>query len=154
SGDAEQPATAVGGAGRAAVVFTEWHRGELLLRVATRRRGASWRVASFDRRTQPMWGPQVVITPGGTTVVAWLNEANPLRLLRVAVQTPQGRWQPPVTLDVADALTSVHLAAPGSDSVLLEWRDRVANEVRSRIASYSSRRWRGPTTIASGITGI
>jgi hypothetical protein len=150
SSDAEQTTTAVGGGGRAAVVFTEWHSGELLLRVATRRRGASWRVESLDRRTQPIWGPHVVITPGGTTVVAWLNEANPLRLLRVAVQTPQGRWKPPLTLDVANELASLHVAAPSSDSVLLEWRNRIANEVRFRIASYSSRGWRGPTTIASG----
>jgi hypothetical protein len=154
SGDAELTAAAVGGRGRAAVVFTEWRDGALHLRVATHDAGRRWHVVTLDRRTQPMWSPRALILADGTTVVSWIDEADPLRLVRVAVRTPSGRWRSPMTLDDADGLASVEMAPMGRGSVLFAWHDGLANEERVRVATYSPRGWTATTTVGSVVGGL
>ncbi len=154
SGDAELTSAAVGGRGRAAVAFTEWHDGALRLRVATHDVGGRWRVVTLDRRTEPMWSPRALILPDGTTVVAWIDEDDPLRIVRVAVRTPFGGWQSPATLDDADGLASVEMAPTGRGSVLFAWHDGLANAERVRVATYSPSGWTSTATVGSVVGGF
>lgn len=154
SGDAEQTAAAVGTDGRAAVLFTEWHGDTLLVRTATHDAGDRWRVATVDRRDQPVWSPSIMIARGGTTVATWVDEVQPLRLVRAAARVPGGRWQGTVTLDHADGLAAVELAAGGDGSVLLAWHDNLANEERVRVATYSAAGWARTRTVGSAVPSL
>jgi hypothetical protein len=147
-------AAAVGGSGRAAVAFTEWDGGSLLVRVATHDRGGEWHVVTVDRRSQPVWSLRVMITPDGTTAMTWLDEADPLRLVRVAIRTRSGSWQSPVTLDDADGLASVEMAPTGRGGILFAWHDSLANEERVRVATYSPSGWLPTTTVGSAVGGV
>ncbi|HEY2073845.1 MAG TPA: hypothetical protein VGG88_09755 [Gaiellaceae bacterium] len=154
SGDAEQTDVAVGADGRAAVLFTEWHGDTLLVRVATHEHGGPWRVATVDRRTQPVWSPSIVVAPGGATVATWIDEVQPLRLVRAAARVAGGRWQGTVTLDDADGLAAVELAAGGDGTVLLAWHDSLANEERVRVATYSQAGWARTMTVGSAVPSL
>jgi hypothetical protein len=154
SEDVDQTAAGAGGGGRAAVVFTERRSGSVLVRVATHDRGGSWHVVTVDRRKQPVWSPRVVITPDGTTAATWIDEVDPLRLVRVAIRTPSGNWQRTVTLDDADGLASIEMAPAGRGSVLFAWHDRLANEERVRVATYAPSGWRSATTVGSTVWPI
>jgi hypothetical protein len=111
-------------------------------------------VVTLDRRRQPIWSPRVRVTRNGTIAAAWLDVADPLRLVRVAVRTPQGRWQRPMTLEAADGLASIEIAAEGAGSALLAWHDAVGSEQRVRVATYSPTGWRPPTTVGTTLSEI
>jgi hypothetical protein len=152
--DAEHLTGAIDRTGRAALAYTEWRRGALFLRVATHAPGARWRFVTLDRRRQPIWSPRVRITRAGTIVVSWLDVAAPLREVRVAVGTLQGRWQRSLTLETADGLSSVDVAAAGAGGAVLAWHDQLANEQRVRVAAYTSDGWRMPTTVGTALASV
>lgn len=144
-GDAEQTA-ADARHGHAVVVFTESHPGRVLLRVATRDPDGGWRVSTLDRRSQPIWSLRARVAPDGSAVVTWIDQADPLRLVRASVRPPHARWEKPVTLDDADGLGAVEAAATDR-TVLLAWRDSLANEQRVRVATHASGRWTPTATV-------
>jgi hypothetical protein len=150
-GDADATAVAVDSS-HAAVVFTEWHDHEQLLRVATYYEGR-WRIATLDRQTGPMWSPHVVITPSGTTVVTWITETNPTRTVRVAVLT-HSVWQPPVTLENGNGFGNVVLSAGRGDRVVVAWHSAVANEWRIRVATFHHGAWMPVNTIARSLDNL
>jgi hypothetical protein len=152
-GDAEETAAAADG-GRAVVAFTEWHRGRLLLRIATHVRGGRWGVVTLDRRSQPMWSLRALVEPGGTTVVTWLDEDDPLRLVRAAVMTPQGSWTPVRTLDRAEGLAFADVAAGIRGTAVLAWQDSIGNEQRVRVATYSPAGWSSTKTVGDAVPNI
>lgn len=153
SGDAELVAAAVDSRGRAAVVFTEWRNHEELLRGASYASG-SWRVATLDRSAEPIWAPRVIITPGGTTLATWIDQADPIRTARAAALPPGGTWQRPISLERADGLQGISIAT-GSGSVgVLAWHDSIANEIRVRAITYENGVWSPVATLATSQSAI
>jgi hypothetical protein len=149
NGDANATAVAVDNRGHAAVVFTEWRDHEQMLRVATHSKGR-WRVVTLDRQAGPMWSPHVVITPGGATVVAWIDEVNPTRTVRVAVLTGSV-WQRPVTLENGNGFGNAVLSAGTGNRVVVAWHAAVANEWRIRVARYRHGAWMPVLTLARSL---
>jgi hypothetical protein len=148
--DADMTAAAIDARGHAVVAFTEWRNHEVLLRVATRTKG-SWRVVTLDNRTEPIWSPKVVIAPDGTIVATWIDEANPMRTVRVAALPPGGAWQRPVTLEKGDGLGTVAISPGRGDRVALAWRDAVASERRMRVATFEGGHWGPVATLATSL---
>jgi hypothetical protein len=149
AGDAGSTSVAINLHGQAAFAFTEWQRNRVLLRVATYA-GSHWRVATLDRRSEPIWSPRVVVTPNGGTVAAWIDDAAPLRRVRVAALVGNS-WHEAITLDAADGLGSV-AGAPGIDNrVVFAWHDSLANEERVRAIVYAGGSWSRPVTLAAGV---
>jgi hypothetical protein len=153
TGDADMTAAAVGGHGRAAVAFTEWQGHRELLRVATHT-PERWRVDTVDSQRQPIWSPQLVITPDGTTLAAWVDEADPFRVVRTAALSPNGRWQRTQTLERGNGFGTVALSAASGPSAVCAWTDAVAGETRLRLATYDGVRWRGPATLMTSLATI
>jgi hypothetical protein len=150
NGDSDATAVALNDHGRVAVVFTEWRDGKQTLRIATREDG-HWRVVTLDRQTGPIWSPHVVITPGGTTVVAWIDETDPSRTVRVAVLTPHGVLRGPVTLENGDGFGNVVLSAGRGDRVVAAWHVSVANQWRVRVVTYQRGAWSPVATLARSL---
>ncbi len=150
NGDSDATAAAVGDRGRVAVVFTEWRDHKQTLRIATHADGR-WRVVTLDRQTAAIWSPHIVITPGGTTVVTWIDETDPTRTVRVAVLTRRRVWQRPVTLENGDGFGNVVLAAGRGDRVVAAWHVAVANEWRVRVATYQGGAWSPVVTLARSL---
>jgi hypothetical protein len=148
--DAEGTAAAVNEHGRAAVAFTEWRSHELLLRVATYAR-SRWRIATLDRRTEPIWSPRVIVTSNGTTLATWIDVTNPTRSVRVAVLPPNGRWQTSRTVDAGDGLGSVSVGASSNSVTVLAWHDSLANEERVQAIAYDNGSWTHRLTLAAGV---
>jgi hypothetical protein len=140
TGDAEGTSVALNAHGEAAVAFTEWRNGTLLFRAATNT-GRGWRLVTLERTTSPIWSQQVTVTPSGTVVVAWIGEADPARIVHAAVLPADGRWQPPVTLDSGQGLTSVTAAAGSGDLAVIAWRDSLAGDSRVLAAEVNHRHW-------------
>jgi len=153
NGDSDATAAAVDGHGRAAVVFTEWRDEKQTLRIATHWNG-HWRVVMLDRQTGPIWSPHVVITPGGTTAVSWIDETNPSRTVRLAVLTPHGVLRGPVTLENGDGFGNVVLSAGRGDRVVAAWHVAVANEWRVRVATYERSAWSPVATLARSLYAL
>jgi hypothetical protein len=153
TGDADMTAAAVGARGRAAVAFTEWQGHRTLLRVATHRQGR-WRVDTLDSQRQPIWSPQLVITRNGTTLAAWVDEADPFRAVRAAALSPNGRWQRTVTLERGNGFGTIALSATSGLSGVCAWRDAVAGETRLRLATFDGVRWRAPATLMTSLARI
>jgi hypothetical protein len=149
-GDAEATAAAVNARGRAAVAFTEWRAHRLLLRVASYS-GSRWRVSTLDERTEPIWSPGVVVTPNGTTIATWIDQANPSRKLHVAVLPADGTWQHPFTLDAGEGLGSVGVEPGRNDLAVFAWHDSRASEARVLVAMYDRGSWSKPVTLAAGL---
>jgi hypothetical protein len=149
-GDSDATAAAVDDHGHVAVVFTEWRDHEQALRIATHADG-QWRVVTLDRQAGPIWSPHVVITPGGTTVVAWIDETDPSRTVRVAVLTHRGALRGPVTLETGDGFGNVLLSAGRGDRVVAAWHVAVANEWRVRVATYQRGAWSPVATLARSL---
>ena len=97
-----------------------------------------------------MWSPHVVITPGGATVVAWVDEVNPTRTVRVAVLTGSV-WQRPVTLENGNGFGNVVLSAGKGNRVVAAWHAAVANEWRIRVARYQHGAWMPVLTLARSL---
>ena len=150
NGDSDATAAAVDDHGRVAVVFTEWRDYKQMLRIATHADGR-WRVDTLDQQRGPIWSPHVVITPGGTTVVAWIDETDPSRTVRVAVLTPDGDLRGPVTLENGDGFGNVVLSAGRGDRVIAAWHVAVANEWRVRVATYHRGAWSPVATLARSL---
>lgn len=150
NGDSDATAAAVDAHGRVAVVFTEWRDHMQTLRIARHAQGR-WRVVTLDRQPEPIWSPHVVITPGGTTVVAWIDETDPSRTVRVAVLTPRGVLRGPVTLENGDGFGDAVLAAGRGDRVVAAWHVAVANEWRVRVATYERGVWSPVATLARSL---
>jgi hypothetical protein len=153
TGDADMTAGAVGAHGRAAVAFTEWQRHRELLRVATNVQG-HWRFDTLDSQRQPIWSPQLVITRNGTTLAAWVDESDPFRVVRAAALTPNGRWQPTLTLERGDSFGTIALSAASGVSAVCAWSDAVAGETRLRLATYDGVRWQAPATLSTSLATI
>jgi hypothetical protein len=151
SGDADMPALAVGRCGDVAVVFTEWRDGVLELRAASFTDGR-WRVATLDRRTQPMWSPNVVIARRHVALATWIDEDAPQRTLRVSALHLGGSWERPLTLERADGLGARGVLTTRHRVAVLAWRDQVASESRIRVATYTAGGWRLPVTLARGLS--
>jgi hypothetical protein len=149
-GDSDATAAALNDHGRVAVVFTEWRDDKQKLRIATHEDG-HWRVLTLDRQTGPIWSPHVVITSGGTTVVAWIDETDPSRTVRVAVLTPHGVLRGPVTLENGDGFGNVVLSAGRGDRVVVAWHVAVANQWRVRVATYQRGAWSPVATLARSL---
>ena len=149
SADAEATSVAFAG-GRAAVAFTEWRGHALLVRVATHASSA-WRVTTLDTRTEPIWSPEVTITANGDTVVTWIDEADPIRLLRAATLLPDGRWQRPVTLAAADGLRAVDLAPGRGGQAVVAWADAISSQTRIHIAYDDGGTWHPAVTLATSL---
>jgi hypothetical protein len=153
AGDAEATAAAVNARGRAAVAFTEWRAHRLLLRVASYS-GSRWHVSTLDERTEPIWSPNLVVTPNGTTIATWIDQANPSREVRVAVLPLNGRWQHPVRLDAGEGLGSIGVAPGRNDLAVLAWHDSRASEERVLAALYDRGSWSHPVTLTAGLERI
>src|SRR5439155_8059954 len=95
--------------------------------------------------------PHVVITPGGTTVVAWIDETDPSRTVRVAVLTPSGVLRGPVTLENGDGFGNVVLSAGRGDGAVAAWHVTVANEWRVRVARYQRGAWSSVATLSRSL---
>jgi hypothetical protein len=153
TGDADMTAGAVGARGRAAVAFTEWQGHRELLTIATLAQGR-WRLATLDSQSQPIWSPQLVITRNGTTLAAWIDEADPFRVVRTAALSPNGRWQQPMTLERGNGFGTIALSAASGLSAVCAWSDAVAGETRLRLATYNGARWRAPATLMASLATI
>jgi hypothetical protein len=153
TGDADMTAAAVGAHGRAAVAFTEWQGHRELLRVATHAQGR-WRVDTLDSLRQPIWSPQLAITRNGTTLAAWVDEADPFRTVRAAALSPNGRWQRTVTLERGNGFGTIALSPASGLSAVCAWSDAVAGETRLRLATYDGIRWRAPATLMTSLAKI
>jgi len=148
-GDADNPAAAVDTRGHAAIAFTEWRDHEVSLRVATFS-GGRWRVATLDRRTDPLGSPRVVITPNGATIATWTAADRPMTSVRAATLPPGGVWQRPVTLERGSGIRSAALSSSRSGAVCA-WRDLAGTEAQIRVATYDGRRWGALATVASSL---
>ncbi len=151
-GDAEAPAVAIGGGGRAAVVFTEWGGGELLLRAAVTT-ATGWRTATLDRTRLPIWSPHVTVTADGTVVAAWIDVRGSYRELRAAVLTPDGGWQK-ASLDSGGGLGTVALRAASDGVVAAAWHDSLANEQRVQATTWADGVWQPKTTLARSLAPL
>jgi hypothetical protein len=145
-GDSDATGAAADAHGHAAVVFTEWRDDEQTLRLALHRDGR-WTVVTLDRQTGPIWSPHVVVTPGGTTVAAWIDETDPTRTVRVAVVTRRGVLRGPLTLEDGNGFGNVVLTAGRGDRVVTAWHVAVANEWRVRVATYKRGAWSPVATL-------
>jgi hypothetical protein len=153
-GDAEDPSVATGPDGAAAVAFTEWTAGRVLMRVATNR-GGGWRATTLDSNTLPIWTPRVAFTAGGAIVAGWVDDRGSWRRLRTAVQR-NGRWQPARDLDRGQGLGVFDLQA-SAGAVDATWVDTRAAVFRLRTSRFDGTRWLEPHTLHSGfgrITGL
>ena len=146
-------AAAVGPDSRAAVAFTELRGDRALLRVATHAQGR-WRVDTLESRRQPVWSPKLAITRNGTTLAAWVDQADPFRTVRAAALGPTGRWHRTVTLERGDGFGTIALSAASGLSAVCAWRDAVAGETRLRLATYDGVRWREPATLMASLATI
>ena len=85
-----------------------------------------------------VWSPRIVIAPNGTTAVTWVDQTDPLRLVRAAIRTPSGRWQPTVTLDEADGLAAktktLRIGDPADPKTQLG--PVISDKQRRRVLSY------------------
>jgi hypothetical protein len=152
TGDAVQPAVAVGPGGEAAVVFTEWRNHTLSLRVATR--GAStWRLATLERSRQPIWSPRVAVTADRRTVVAWVDVDGPLRHVLAATLTPGASRRDPTTLDSGLGLGTLTLRSAGACAVAA-WLDSRASIGRVETSFECRGRWLPPETLAATVAPL
>jgi hypothetical protein len=151
-GDADMVSSAVGRDGEVAIAFTDWRQGVDSMEVATSF-GRRWRVATLDRRRQPIWSPRVVVAPGGEAFATWIDEDAPLRTVRAAVELTGRTWRRAVTLERADGLGSVSLVFAGGTGVAV-WRDGIAAERRIRAATFRDGRWSHVVTLASSETTL
>ena len=148
SADADGLAVAMGPRGQAAVAFVELRAGQVLLRVATR--AGHWRVATLEQQSQAIFSPRVAVLRGGTVLVTWIDEADPMWILRAAVLVQGGmRWQS-VTLDDATTVANVTLRVPGPRAVVA-FSDAVASESRVLLATFAGRQWRQPVQLATSL---
>ncbi|HEX6491215.1 MAG TPA: hypothetical protein VF002_07555 [Gaiellaceae bacterium] len=153
SGDADMPALSIGRCGEVAVIFTEWRRGVVKLRVATFD-GRRWAVATLDRRTQPIWSPRVAITAAGTSLATWVDDDAPQRTVRASARLPGAPWERAVTLERSDGLGSGAVLSARRLSALLAWHDQSASESRIRVARYARGRWGPVVTLASDLSTL
>ena len=150
NGDANATAAAVDARGESVVAFTEWRGREQSLRVATRAEDR-WRVVTLDRRPAPIWSPHVLITPDGTTIVAWIDGTDPTRTIRVAARKRGGVWQRPVTLENGNGFGNFLVSAGRGDRVVVAWHSAVANEWRVRVATHERGAWGAVATLARSL---
>jgi hypothetical protein len=153
TGDAELVAAAVRDRDSAAVIFTEWRNHKELLRIATRAHG-NWRVDTLDERAQPIWSPRVAITPNGTILATWIDQADPSRIVRASALPADGGWQRPLTLENAAGLGTLALSADDSKIGICAWRDTIASETRVRVSTYNGTSWGPALTLASGLAKL
>jgi hypothetical protein len=150
NGDSDATTAAVDDRGHVAVAFTEWRDHKQTLRVATHANGR-WQVVTLDKQSAAIWSPHVVITPGGTTVVAWIDGTDPTRTIRAAVLRPGGAWERPFTLENGNGFGNVVLSAGQGDRVVVAWHLAVANEWRVRVATYQHGAWNPVSTLARSL---
>jgi hypothetical protein len=150
NGDANATAAAVDARGESVVAFTEWRGREQSLRVATRAEDR-WRVVTLDRRPAPIWSPHVLITPDGTTIVAWIDGTDPTRTIRVAARKRGGVWQRPVTLENGNGFGNFLVSTGRGDRVVVAWHSAVANEWRVRVATHERGAWGAVATLARSL---
>lgn len=153
TGDAEAPSVAIDASGRAAVVFTEWRDRELLLRVATNM-GSGWQIATLDRSRLPIWSQRVTVTPGGTVIAAWIDDAGARRRLRAAALPRGGHWQTVTTLDNGDGLGAIALGSGRGNLAVVAWPDSVASEGRVRATIYTNGAWQPVLTLARSLARL
>jgi hypothetical protein len=134
--------------GRLAVAFSEWQAGNTQLRIATRTNGR-WHLTTLENSPQPIASPRVVITRNGTTIASWIDETSPTRTIRTATLVPNGAWTHPASLENADGLDTLAIAASGTDSAVLAWHDSIANDRRIRATTYRNGRWGPVQTLAT-----
>ena len=151
SADADGLAGAMGSRGQAAVAFSEYRDGRIFLRIATRAK--RWRIATLEGRSQAILSPHVAVLRGGASVLTWTDEADPMRLLRAAVLTPNGKLGQPVTLDDAASLGSAVLRALGTRAVAV-FSDAVAGASRVLQAAFDGRHWGQPVTLTTSLWGV
>ena len=143
-GDAES-ATAVEVRRGGAVAFIETARGHEDVAVA-RETAAGWQTTILDRNAAPIWSLRVAVTPGGTLLVAWIDEIGQQRRLIAAAAPPGGRWTKPAQLDVGDGLGTLAFIPVVTRSTALAWTDAVAGEHRLLTANYNrARGWSRPS---------
>jgi hypothetical protein len=150
SGDVEAPAVAAGLRGRAVVVFTEWLRHHLLLRVATHTR-SGWSLATLDRSLLPIWSQRTTISSNGTVFVVWIDELGSHRKLIAAELTPGHRWDTRTVLDEGDGLGSIVLSSGAGNLVAAAWHDSLASEARVRVAINTNGTWHSAATLARSL---
>jgi hypothetical protein len=93
---------------------------------------------------------RLALLANGAAVVAWIDEADPLRLLRVASLSPNGKPQQVISLDDASALVGPTLRAVG-DEALVAYADTVASESSVICARFNHGRWQQPQTLSTGL---
>ena len=143
SADADGLAMAMGPRGQAAVAFAELRDGQVFLRVATR--AGHWHITTLEQRSQAIFSPHVAVLRDGTVLVTWIDEADPMWILRAAVLVPGGkRWQS-VTLDDAATVDNVTPARARAAC-----RGRVQRRGRKRepraACHLDGRQWRQPVS--------
>jgi hypothetical protein len=89
----------------------------------------------------------------GGTVLTWIDEADPMWVLRAAALSPSGNLQQIVTLDTATSLGGAALRAVGSQA-FFAFSDTVATETRVLLATFDGRRWGQPATLATSLTSV
>ena len=149
--DAASLSVAIGQRGQAAVTFTEYRGGQAYLRVATA--ATQWQTATVDRSAQPILSPRAAVMRSGGTVLTWIDEADPMWVLRAAALSPSGNLQQIVTLDTATSLGGAALRAVGSQA-FFAFSDTVATETRVLLATFDGRRWGQPATLATSLTSV
>jgi len=83
--------------------------------------------------------------------VAWIDETDPSRTVRVAVLTPHGELRGPVTLENGDGFGNVVLSAGRNDRIVVAWHVAVANEWRVRVVTYQGGAWSPVATLARSL---
>jgi hypothetical protein len=149
--DAAGLSVAVGPRGQAAVAFTEYRDGQVFLRIATLAK--RWHITTLEQRSQAILSPHVAVLRGGTAVLTWTDEADPMWILRAAVLAPGGKLRQAVTLDDASTLGSVALRALGRRAVAA-FSDAVAGESRVLLATFGGRQWSQPVTLATSLWSV
>jgi hypothetical protein len=113
-----------------------------------------WRVDTLDSQRESIWSPQLVITRNGTTLAAWVDQADPFRTLRAAALSPNGRWQRTRTLERGNGFGTIALSTTSGPSALCAWSDAVGGETRLRLATFDGDRWRAPATLVTSLATI
>lgn len=109
-----------------------------------------WTVTTVDRTAQAVSSPHVTIVRGAT-VAAWIEQAEPMSEVRVAVLSPGGSLSRVRTLEVSERLSPLILGHAGRDSRVLAWTDITASESRVRAVRYRDGSWGSIATVASAL---
>ena len=149
--DAWDAQVAVGGQGRAVVVWRRSTESGYQVRASTRSAKGSWSApVSLSAATADAWGPRVAMGPDGTALAVWSHSDGSHYRVQASVMPADGSWATPVALSQggADAWDPQPVMGAGRAATVV-WRRNDGSSDRIQAASRDTRgAWATPVSLS------